>query len=167
MVSQQNDMPEEVVNLYAAHGYGQRSLSLAEYLSLLSSFPKSFRRSFILVDALDEHFTNGKEKDNVLQLNLLDELLELQKQWSGCKRYTLFFTSRENDVIRERLAGSVRIDIRAANSDVESYVRSRIANPRQFSFARQIRGDTKLTNTIINRVTEKAQGMSVLFKKPK
>ena len=161
MVSQQKDMPTEVINLYSAHGHGQSSLSLAENLSLLSSFPKSFRRSFIVIDALDEHFTN-EDEENVLQLPLLQELLKLQRDPSASKGYTLFFTSRENHIIREQLAGSGRLDIRAADADIESYIRSRIANPSQFRFANKIQEDAQLANTIVEKIIEKAQGMSVM-----
>ena len=161
IVSQQKDMPVEVVKLYSTHGHGQRSLSLENLLTLLSSFSSSFRRSFILIDALDEHFTN-EDEENALRLTLLDELLELQKQESGFKGYTLFFTSRENSVIQKQLAGSVRLNIRAKDPDIESYVRSRIANPSQFSFAKKIREDAELADTIVNRLIGKAQGMSVM-----
>ena len=161
IVSQQKYMPVDVVNLYSAHGHGQSSLSLEDQLSLLASFPNSSRRSFILIDALDEHFTN-EDEENALQLTLLDELLKLQSQGSGFKGYTLFFTSRENRVIQEHLAGSARLDIRAADSDIESYIRSRIANPSQFRFAEKIMGDAKFANMIVNRLTEKARGMLVI-----
>ena len=161
VILQQKDMPEEVVSLYSAHGHGQSSLSLTEYLSLLSCFADSFRRSFILIDALDENFTNEDEED-VLQLPLLAELLKLQKQRRASNGYTLFFTSRENHVIQEQLAGASRLDIRAADSDIESYIRSRIANSSQFRFASKIQGDAELANTIVERLIEKAQGMSVI-----
>ena len=160
IVLQQKDMPEEVVKLYSNHGNGQSSLSLSDYLNLLSFFPDSFRRSFILIDALDENFTNEDEED-VLQLPLLEELLKLQKQRSATNGYTLFFTSRENHVIQEQLAGAGRLDIRAATSDIESYIRSRITNP-SFSFAKEIREDAELANTIVVRLIEKADGMSVM-----
>ena len=166
IVSQQKDMPVEVVNLYSTHGHGQRSLSLDSHLSLLSSFPSSFRRSFILIDALDEHFTNENE-ENALRLTLLEELLKLQKRGRASNGYTLFFTSRENHVIEEQLAGSVRLHIRAADTDIESYVRSRIANPSQFTFAKKIREDAELADTIVNRLIGKAQGMSVMPREAK
>lgn len=165
IVAQQKDMPVEVVKLYSAHGQGQKSLSLGNQLCLLSSFPNSFRRSFILIDALDEHFTN-EDEENGLQLILLEELLKLQKQGSCFKGYTLFFTSRENYVIQEHLTGAVRLDIRAADSDIESYVRSRIANPSHFRFVDKIMGDAELANTIVDTLTEKAQGMLVILQQP-
>ncbi len=166
IISQQESMPEEVITLYSAHKQGQNSLSLGDHLSLLSSLPNSFRRSFILIDALDEHITN-EDEENALRLTLLDELLKLQKQGSGLKGYTLFFTSRENHVIQEQLAGSVRLDIRAADSDIELYVRSRIVHSSQFRFANKIRGDAELANTIVDRLIEKAQGMSVMPREAK
>ena len=166
IVSQHKDMPEEVISLYSAHKQGQSLLSLGGHLSLLSTLPKSFRRSFILIDALDEHFTN-EDEEKALRLTLLDELLKLQRQGSGLKGYTLFFTSRENRVIQEQLAGSVCLNIRATDSDIESYVRSRIANPSQFSYANKIRENAELVNTIVDRLIEKAQGMSVMPQKAK
>ena len=165
IVSQQKDMPVEVVNLYSAHGHGQKLLSLGNQLSLLSCFPNSFRRSFILIDALDEHFANEDEEKS-LQLTLLDELLKLQKQGSGFNGYTLFFTSRESPVIQEHLAGFVRLNIRAADSDIESYIHSRITNPSHFRFADKIMGDAELANAIVDKLTENAQGMLVILQRP-
>lgn len=161
MVLQHKGMPEEVVKRYSAHERDQSSLSLAEYLKLLSSFPDSFQRSFILIDALDEIFTNEDEED-VLQFPLLEELLGLQKQRSATNGYSLFFTSRENHVIQEHLAGARRLNITAADSDIESYIRSRIANSSQFRFANKIQKDAELANTIVERLIEKARGMLVM-----
>ena len=163
IVSQHKDIPAEVVNLYSAHGHGRESLSLAEYLSLLSSLPNSFRRSFILIDALDESFTN-EDEEYVLQLPLLEELLKLQKQGSAANGYNLFFTSRENHVIKRKLAGSDHLNIRAADSDIESYVRSRVEDPSQFEFV-DLKGDDKLANAIVDTLTKKAQGMLVVTQK--
>ena len=158
IVLQRKDMPREVIELYT--GKGQSSLSLEDLTRLLSSFSSHFRRSFILVDALDEHFINDDE-ESVMQLTLLDSLLNLQKRGNSSRDYTLFFTSREFPLIHRRLAGCVRLDIRATDSDVESYLRSRIYDPTRFPFAGKVQDDANLGNLIVSKLVEKAQGMSV------
>lgn len=158
VVSQLGDTPEELRDLYTKHRKGQSSLSLEESSSLLSSLSNHFRRSFIVVDALDEHF-NNKKKDNAMQMALLDVLLPLQRHQASSKGYTLFFTSRDQGWIEERLKGYVRLDIRAANSDIELYLRSQIT---KFSFADKVRNDADLGNLIVRRLVENSQGMLVI-----
>ena len=154
-------MPREIADLYIRKREGQTSLSLEDYSRLLSSFSNHFRRSFILVDALDEHIINDDE-ENAAQLTLLDVLLDLQEQGDNSGGHTLLFTSRENGLIQERLAGCIRLDIRAADADIESYVRSRIGDPTKFKFAKKVRDDVDFGNLIVSRLVEKAQGMLVL-----
>ena len=161
ITSQQKDMPREVINLYAKHKNGQSSLSLDDYSKLLSTFSNHFRRSFILVDALDEHVINDEE-ESVMQLTLLDILLNLQQQRNSSEGYTLLFTSRENGLIQERLVGCARLDIRAADSDIEVYLRSRIYDPTKFRFAKKVQDDANLANLMISRLVENAKGMSVV-----
>ena len=160
LVLQHRDMPKEVIDLYTKSRNGQSSLSLEDYSRLLLSFSNHFRRSFILVDALDEHFVNNDE-ETAMQLTLLDELLNLQQQGHSSGGYTLFFTSREIGVIQRRLAGGVRLDIRAASSDIESYVRARICDHTKFALAEKVRDDASLVSIVVSKLVEKAQGMSV------
>lgn len=153
-------MPREVIDLYARCKNGQSSLSLEDHSQLLSSFSNHFRRSFILVDALDEHLISDDE-DNAMQLTLLDTFLNLQHHGSSSGCYTLFFTSRIQSLIESHLAGFIRLDIRATDSDIESYLRSRIYDPTKFTFAQKVQDDANLGNEIVRRLVQKAQGMSV------
>ena len=161
MVLQQEVMPQEVKTLYSNYKNRQSSLSLEDLSRLLSSLSNSFRRSFILVDALDEHLINNDE-ENSMQLTLLNVLLTLPQQRNGSKGYTLFFTSRENGLIQERLDGCTRIDIYATDADITSYVRSRICDPAKFSFAKKVQKDANLGKLIVSGLVEKARGMLVI-----
>ena len=161
LVLQQRDMPREVIDLYTRYGKGQSSPSLEDYSRLLLSLSNPFRRSFILVDALDEHFVN-EDEENAMRLTFLDELLNLQQLGNSSRAYTLFFTSRENHVIQKRLTGYVRLDIRAADPDIESYLRSRVRDPTRFTLAEKVRDDNNLVNLIVGSVVEKSQGMLVI-----
>lgn len=154
-------MPREVIDLYTRYEKNQISPSLEDYSRLLLSLSNPFRRSFILVDALDEHFVN-EDEENAMRLTFLDELLNLQQLGNSSGAFTLFFTSRENHVIQKRLTGYVRLDIRAADPDIESYLRSRVRDPTRFTFAEKVRDDNNLVNLIVGRVVEKAQGMLVI-----
>lgn len=161
ILSQQIDMPKEVKDLYAEHNNGQISLSLEEHSKLLASLSKYFRRSFILVDALDEHVISD-DAERSWEMTLLDTLLNLQHQWNGSNGCTLFLTSRHSGLIQEKLAQCARLDISAASSDIELYLRSRIRNSSRFRFPVKVRDDDKLIDQIISTLVEKAQGMSVL-----
>ncbi len=118
IVLQQEDMPQEVQSLYSTYSYGQSSLSLEDLSRLLSCFSNHFRRSFILVDALDEHLSKDDE-ENPMQFTLLNILLDLHQQRDSSRGYTLFFTSRENGLIKGRLAGCARLDIYATEDDIK------------------------------------------------
>ena len=158
---QQKDMSKEVKDLYAEHTNGQRSLPLEKYSKLLASLSTYFRRSFIVVDALDEHMISD-DAENLWQMTLLDILLNLQHQWNGSNGYTLFFTSRHIGLIQERLAKCACLEISAVDSDIELYLRSRIRNFSKFRFPMKVRDDTKFTDQMISTLVEKAQGMLVL-----
>jgi len=155
LVLQHGDMPREVTKMYVKHTKRKSSPSLGELSQLVPSLLRGFRRSFILFDALDEHFTSENE-ESILEVTLLEELLKLQQKGPG---YTLFITSRENPVIQERLSGTVQIEISAANADIELYLRSRIYDRSKFRFAEKIRDDKDLADLVIGSLLKKAQGM--------
>ena len=155
IVSQHKEMPENVRNLYAKC---KGSSSLRDYASLLSSLSNDFRRSFILVDALDEHFIN-EDHENGLEMTLLDELLQLQYRENALPSFSIFLTSRENLVLQERLEGSVREEIHAADGDIQMYLRSRIYDHTKFRFASKMREAPELAESIMKNLSRKAQGM--------
>ena len=132
------------------------SPTLKELSGVLPVLLKPFRRTFILVDAIDEHLTNDNE--GVPSHSFLNELLALQSSTS-VPIFTLFMTSRENPLIEQSLRGCDRIDIRASDSDVESYVRSRIFDDKKFTYAKKMRDDSALASLVIKSLVEKAQGM--------
>ena len=155
MVLQKEEMPAQVTKL---HAECKGQLSLRDYASLLSSLSTDSKRSFILVDALDEHFANENDED-VLEMNFLDELLQLQHRGNGLPGYSIFLTSRENPVLQERLGGCVRAEIYAADRDIQMYLRSRIYDHTKFRFASKMREDSQLAEDIVESLSRKAQGM--------
>ena len=165
IVSQQQDMPSEVKDLFAEHDNGQSSMSLEDYSKLLVSLSSYFRRSFIVVDALDEHMISD-DAQNLMQMELLDILLNVQHQWNGPSGYTLLFTSRNSGLIQERLAKYARIEISAADSDIEMYLRSRIHQSSKLRFPVKVQDDAVFIDQVVSTLVEKAQGMLVLQPSP-
>lgn len=155
LVMQHKDMPTEITNMYAEHAKRKSSPSLEEYSRIFPSLLRGFRRSFILVDALDEHFTSDDE-ESILEVTLLEELLKLQLAGPG---YSLFITSRGNVVIEQRLSGTVHIEISAANADIELYLRSRVYDHGKFRFAKKMRDDNSLADLVVGSLLKKARGM--------
>lgn len=155
MVIQQEEMPKEISDLYKKKS--KAAPSVEDSVSLLSSLMSGSKRSFVLVDALDEHFTN-EDEESMSDLTFLNKLLQLQHQVS-VQGYSLFLTSREQPIFQERLAKCIRAEIYAENADIENYLHSRIYDDTKFSFASKMLEDAELARTILESLSRKAQGM--------
>jgi hypothetical protein len=134
--------------------------SLDEYSKVLSQLSNRFKKSFIIVDALDEH-VNNEEEGCPMQIEFLDRLRQLQRQSNATTSCRLFFTSRENRSIQSQLAGCARVDIRALDSDIRVFVRSRISDSTKFRFASELQRNADLACMISDKLAQLAQGMSV------
>jgi len=159
LASQRNAIPDEVKALFSEHKEGKTSPSLYDYSKTLSQLSNCFRRSFIIVDALDEHV--DKEEDSAVQMEFLARLRQIQLQSNPKNLCRLFFTSRENQSIQTQHFGCGRINIRAVDSDITLFVRSRIFDSSKFRFAAQVQRDADLARTITETLIKSAQGMSV------
>lgn len=152
-------MPEEVKDLYDKHGNKESFPSLDEYSTLFSQLVASFGKTFIIVDGLDEHV--GEEDDGSLNMEFVNRLRKVERQDDMNGRMRLFVTSRENDTIRDHLNGYSSINIQALASDISALVRSRISD-NSFRYSKVLReNQTDLADTIVETLTENAQGMLV------
>ena len=165
MLLQHLGLPREVKDLYAEHKNGQSPMSLEKLSKLFVSLSNYFRRSFLVIDALDEHMISD-DVEKSMQMTMLDILLNLQHRWNGSNGYTLLFTSRHIGLVQERLAKCARIEISAADSDIELYLRSRICKSSRFKFPMKVRDDAHFTDQIVSTLVEKARGMLVLILPP-
>jgi Cdc6-like AAA superfamily ATPase len=155
-VSQHRDLPDDAKRLYSACKRGETSPSCEQCLELLASSITHFRRTFIVLDALDEHLSTG-ENGYSPQIPILYELNKVQREVpEGC---TMLITSREIYSIQEQLCDFTRLDIRANDEDIRSYVNSRIQDDQKFRFAKEIRADPDLAEEMVRKLAEKAQGM--------
>ncbi len=153
-ILQQPGLPQEIKNLHSRCSHGRASLSLKDWVVLLKSSISCFRRSFIIIDALDEYLTS-KEKDYDTQISLLCHLYDLQQEMP--RKCRMLITSRELDSFPNELYDIKKLEIRATNEDIRAYVTSRIHST--FRFAKSITANPYLAKEIAEGVVKKAQGM--------
>jgi Cdc6-like AAA superfamily ATPase len=108
-------MPGCVETLYQRHYRERTRPSLEEVSKVLHAVVMDYSKTFIVIDALDECQTSdgGRRK-------LLSEIFNLQ----GSKRVCLFATSRCIPEVEKEFEGSVSIEIRASDDDVQRYLDS-------------------------------------------
>jgi len=143
-------VPSKVRTLYEQHVSKRTRPTLAECSELLLSELTSYPRAFIIVDALDEcNETNGTRSSLIAELQRLPSTTNL------------LITSRHVPNIESELNQPRRLEIRASDMDVRTYLEDRIE--RESRLKRLVQEDPSLRNTIIDTIVEKVQGMSVSY----
>lgn len=155
---QHKQLPEQLKELYVKHENGQSSPSMEDYINLLKTLSNGFRRSFIVVDALDE-LSNIEDGRPVCQIDIVKHLYKLQRDTTSKAGCSLFLTSRENVQIKNQLADCRRLDIYAAESDIRLYIEDQIFDSHKFKFAKDVIKNPELGKRIISMVVGKAKGM--------
>ena len=148
-------MPSEVVDAYDEHANGETQMSRTEVQHLLSTLLKRFRRSFLVVDALDECVHSRGDAHSLRSVEIFDELLEVMSNCHGSCR--MFVTSRDNCLDRYKSVPAKRVEIVAADEDVRCYVDSFIRSDR-FSHADSVSKDSELAKDITESLAKNACG---------
>lgn len=154
-VLQQGSLFAEAEALYCQCKRGEIPPSSQQCLDLLMSSMKHFRRTFIVIDAVDEHLTHQDDVFNT-EIPLVCELDTIQQRIP--EYCTMFLTSREIDLVPKQLHNYTRLDIRAHDEDIESYIHMQI-HEENFRFANEIRKNIDLAREVVEKLVEKAQGM--------
>lgn len=142
-----SSVPAEVRTIFENHSSHGTRTSKTEYLSTLASLVTKWSRVFLVVDALDECHANTR-------LELIEDLQNLPRNIS------LLFTSRQLGDIEEAFQHASRLEIRASQADVSQYLRAKISEEQ--TLKRFCKEDPDLETAIVERVVEKADGMSVM-----
>lgn len=145
-MQQQSVLSEDIKSLYKHHSRERTRPLLAEYIRLLQAHIQRFSRVFIVVDALDE----CSEDDGVRNL-FLAQLLRL------LPNIRLLVTSREITSLGQAFDGATRLEIRAHDEDVRTYLQVRVEE--QALLRSHIMDDPSLKDTIIDNIIDKANGM--------
>lgn len=147
LVRQQALVPDEVCSLWDEHKRERTRPGIAEFSKLFQYTAAVFSTVFIVVDALDE-CSEVVRNDLIAEINKLPQSLHLMG------------TSRHNASIEQLFSGSVRLEILAADGDVKAYVHTQI--DRRERLKKFVQADPSLQEEIETKITDKAQGMSVL-----
>jgi hypothetical protein len=121
---------------------------LSEVSKVLQSEITKYTKVFIVLDALDE----CSESDGTRQI-FLTEMRKL------IPNISLLVTSRDITSIELEFQTAARLEIRANDEDIRSYLKSRIEGQPQL--ARHIEKDPTLRGEILDTIVEKANGMYV------
>jgi hypothetical protein len=113
LLQERPSMPEKVKSIYDRHKDKRTRPSFDEISKLLHSVVADYSRTFIIIDALDECQTSngGRRK-------LLSEIFNLQARTGAY----FFATSRFIPEIGKEFEGSISIEIRASDDDVQRYL---------------------------------------------
>ena len=118
LIQRRPSMPECVETLYKRHCSERTRPSLEEISKVLHAVAKDYSKTFIIIDALDEcEAPDGGRK------KLLSEIFNLQ----GGKGVCLYTTSRCIPEVEKEFEGSMSIEIRASDDDVQRYLDSHMS----------------------------------------
>ncbi len=107
-----------IEEMYYAYNRNGRHLDLKEALSELSKTVRSFKRVFVVIDALDEFCSSSP--------NELQELLSVGFMLQEETGINILATSRPNSEIMSRFEGCIQREIRAQDDDILGYVNTEI-----------------------------------------
>jgi hypothetical protein len=150
LVQAQSVIPSKLRWLYEQHIGRNTRPTLVECSELLHMELAAYSKVFIIVDALDEcDETSGARRD------LITRLLRLPPNVS------LMITSRDVPSIQHKLSHFCRLEIRASDADVRTYLERRIE--REERLARHVEADPALRHTILETIMKEVKGMLVVF----
>ncbi|KAL3304025.1 ankyrin repeat protein [Colletotrichum asianum] len=138
-------LPSSLITLYDVHQKGRSLSSLQEVIGLLQSVASSFRRVYIIIDALDECGLRRR-------LAVLSEVFRLQQRHVT----NIMITTREIPEILEShyFKNGITLQVSASESDVSRYVASRIPEMQTF-----VRKRPELQDEIQEGIARRINGM--------
>lgn len=148
LVQQQPLIPKSVEKLYSYHKLKRSRPSPTEISQALRSVIKSFSRTFIIVDALDECQVSNEGRKM-----FLSQIFDLQDQ----TELSLLVTSRFLPDIKEefeRRGETISLEIRASDDDVRKYLDAHISRLPLF-----VRERPDLIGEVKTVIIKGAQGM--------
>jgi ankyrin repeat protein len=127
--------------------------SSQEISKMLLAVTKGYRKTYIIIDGLDECRSEDATRDD-----LLDHIFKLQERTGA----SLFTTSRFIPEIERRFQGCVSMEIRASEYDVRRYVEGKMRRLKP-----SIRQHPDLPEEIISGIVQEVDGMYVSIGSPK
>ena len=148
-------LPLELQEIYKKHHSNDSQPRYDELRTVFLAVIRQLGRIFFVLDALDECTPEQRK-------GLFDFVLSLANTGTNQGIIKLFITSRKESDIEEAFQQNsiptIEVEAAKVNSDIEIYVKAQIELRSTLK-----RKDTALKDEILNALTAKADGMSVLF----
>lgn len=142
-------VPEDVISLYRRHSKAGTRPSRKELTELLHNQFRSFSEIFLVVDALDEIPEKGGERES-----FMDDIRRFRDIHQNIR---ILITSRRLVDIETDFAGESFIEVRAIQTDIETYVEDGISKARRLRLL--IRADHSIRQRIKERIVSNSRGM--------
>ncbi|EAU36770.1 conserved hypothetical protein [Aspergillus terreus NIH2624] len=142
----QPSLPESVGSLYDRHKNKRTRPSFDEISNALRAVAGIYSRVFILVDALDEC-----QVSDDCRTKFLTEIFHVQATCGA----NIYATSRFIPQIWERFNGSITLEVRASDQDVQQYLKARIVQSESKLLA-------SISEEIQTGITKAVDGMFLL-----
>ena len=151
LVQKRSLLPKAIKSLYANHKKERTRPSLSEITKALRDVTASYSRAYFLIDALDECQAERRE--------FLNEVLGLQAQTAA----NIFATSRPVHDIQSTFRDCTKLEIRAHEEDIRSFVRKRVSMLNVVISEDEIGDKKPLQDEVTNAITDVVDGMSVIL----
>jgi hypothetical protein len=143
----QSPLPRSVKDLYAQHKANRTRPSFDEISRTLYSVAAMYSRVFIVVDALDECQASDGSWGR-----FLSEVFSVQAKTGA----SVFATSRSIPEITKVFEGSITLEIRASDDDVQRYLSEKMSHLRPF-----VSKNFTLQEEVKGEIIKAADGMCV------
>ena len=146
------NIPREVQSLYDARVINEshKMETTEQWIALIELLCKSFRRTFLIVDALDE-CPEFDDHSNEVRAKMASSLLALSRV------SYVFVTSRPNVDVASKIPGCITLEIRAKDSDLRAYLRARKTDHK--ALKRIVDQDPALEKHLEDTICRKSNGM--------
>ncbi|KAK2747592.1 hypothetical protein FQN55_004946 [Onygenales sp. PD_40] len=145
LIQRQPEVPEDIKKDYQRHVAKKTRLSDDQLVQSLHSIAGLFSRIYVVIDAMDECQPSIDDLDDIIP-----SIFKLQSD----TRMNILVTSRVIPEITRWFETSVKLDIRAIDSDVRKYLDAHLLKLRPF-----VRRDSKLQEEIKTKIIGSIDGM--------
>lgn len=158
ILSYRHDIPEVVKEAYRQHGNGNNKMTRTHCADLIARLLIGFRRSFLVLDALDEYHDPDDCHEKRPEIKILEVLKGIIDSTGGKCR--LFLTSRQDTSSQCSSTIAKRVKISADIGDLVSYTQSRIVDEKRFNFAKklQLEQNWEVRDEIVRGLTKHVKG---------
>ncbi|KAF8461238.1 hypothetical protein BDZ91DRAFT_684166, partial [Kalaharituber pfeilii] len=141
-------LTDELMEMFTKHSNTQTRLPIRECIQLLKAQVARYSRVYIVIDALDE----CGEKDSLM--------LAIHGIIREAKNASLLVTSREIGNLWELFRDTARVEIRASDTDIRTFLRSQLEKKPRLQV--HFKKDPELLPFVIDTIASKANGMFLL-----